>query len=82
VTSAYTEIADYATWINDVLVGAETPFFIADEQGRLDYLSLNGQVIYTGGTITTNTSSGGGGVFSWFASLALVVFARCRRRSL
>ncbi|PCD89285.1 S1 family peptidase [Vibrio mediterranei] len=81
VTAAYTEIADYATWIDSVLAGSETPFIVSDEQARLDYLSVNGQVIYTGGTTSSNTSSGGGGgALTWFTSLALLVIAGYRRR--
>ncbi|GAL27634.1 secreted trypsin-like serine protease [Vibrio variabilis] len=52
VTAAYTEVADYASWIDSVLDGQRVPTVIVTEQDRLDYLAANGRVIYQGGTIS------------------------------
>ncbi|GMQ48377.1 S1 family peptidase [Vibrio sp. 10N] len=80
VTSAYTEIADYASWIDSVLSGQRTPTVIVTEQDRIDYLGVNGRVIFQGGSTTTGGGDGGGGALSWWLSLSLMSLGWMRRR--
>ncbi|USD62609.1 serine protease [Vibrio sp. SCSIO 43140] len=80
VTAAYTEVADYVHWIDSVLAGQEIPTVTVTEQDRLDYLALNGRVIYQGGTISTTEGDGGGGEWSLWLSLGLLSLAVRRRR--
>ncbi len=79
VTAAYTEVADYSSWIDSVLAGSQTPFITSDEQDRLDYLANNGRVVLTGGSTTNSSSGGGGGSVGWYLSLFLLVVAYKRR---
>ncbi|GAL17124.1 secreted trypsin-like serine protease [Vibrio maritimus] len=80
VTAAYTEIADYASWIDSVLDGQRIPTVTVTEQDRLDYLAANGRVIYQGGTISSDEGGGGGGSVSLLITLKLTLIALLRRR--
>ncbi len=83
VTAAYTEIADYADWIDSVLNGQTVPTVTVTEQNRLDYLELNGRVIFQGGSVSSgggDGGSGGGGAWSWLLSVSLLGIGWLRRR--
>ncbi|MGF1771645.1 serine protease [Vibrio wakamikoensis] len=81
VTAAYTEIADYAGWIDSVLSGQQVPTLIVTEQDRIEYLEANGRVIFQGGTVNSGGGDGGGGgAWSWLLSLSLISLGWLRRR--
>lgn len=63
-TSVFTEILDYSTWIESVLLGSEPPKFVATEAKRQAYL---------------NPPSDSGGSFGWW-SLLLMFIPFIRRR--
>jgi secreted trypsin-like serine protease len=79
VTAAYTEIADYADWIDSVLSGQQTPSVIVTEQARIEHLEANGRVVFQGGSVSSGGGGGGGGAWSWILSLGLLTIARLRR---
>ncbi|MBF4258239.1 GlyGly-CTERM sorting domain-containing protein [Vibrio anguillarum] len=62
--SVFTEILDYSTWIESVLLGSEPPKFVATEAKRQAYL---------------NPPSDSGGSFGWW-SLLLMFIPFIRRR--
>ncbi|WP_019281003.1 trypsin-like serine protease [Vibrio anguillarum] len=62
--SVFTEILDYSTWIESVLLGSEPPKFVATEAKRQAYL---------------NPPSDSGGSFGWW-SLLLMFIRFIRRR--
>ncbi|MGL0819840.1 secreted trypsin-like serine protease [Vibrio vulnificus] len=73
VTSVFTEITDYASWIDSVLAGNETAKVTVTEQMRLDYMNGDtGSVDDTGSSgnneeapMSFGSSSGGGAVGLW-----------------
>ncbi|HDY8008741.1 TPA: trypsin-like serine protease [Vibrio vulnificus] len=73
VTSVFTEITDYAGWIDSVLAGNETAKVTVTEQMRLDYMNGDtGSVDDTGSSgnneeapMSFGSSSGGGAVGLW-----------------
>ncbi|MGR5219396.1 S1 family peptidase [Vibrio parahaemolyticus] len=79
VTAVYTEIVDYADWIDAVLAGQVAPYIVSDEQARTDYLEMYGGIFYTDENIsTTSSGGGGGGSLSWYLSLVLLLVASYR----
>jgi secreted trypsin-like serine protease len=83
VTAAYTEVADYADWIDSVLSNQLAPSIMVTEQDRIDYLNANDRVIFQGGTVSSELGGGGGGgAWSWLLSLSLICLSWLRRRVL
>lgn len=71
VTSVFTEIYDYQTWINDVLAGSETANYVATDAKRTAYLSS---------ISTTSSGDSGGGSLGWIGLLGLSFLAYFRKR--
>lgn len=84
VTAAYTEVADYESWISSVLSGEldDKPTAESSKEARDAYFASNGRVIFQGGTVSSEGSGGGGGggIWAWSISLSLLGIAWLRRR--
>ncbi|MCW8333413.1 S1 family peptidase [Vibrio paucivorans] len=66
VTSVFTEIYDYQSWIDSVLAGNETANYVATDAKRNSYLGTSG----------TSTSSSGGGSIGWLTLILLPLLRR------
>lgn len=71
VTSVYTEVKDYQSWISSVIAGNETPKAISNDALRKEWLQKY--------SLSTNTSSSSGGSIGWLA-MALLMFASIARK--
>jgi secreted trypsin-like serine protease len=83
VTAAYTEVADYESWISSVLSGElnDKPTAESTKEARDAYFATNGRVIFQGGTVSSGGGDGGGGgAWSWLLSLSLISLGWLRRR--
>ncbi|ELI5731751.1 trypsin-like serine protease [Vibrio fluvialis] len=70
ITSVFTNVYSYSSWINSVLSGAVTPNFVANDEKRANY---------TGFTTSTNSDSSGGSMSAWMiASLFILALRRYR----
>ncbi len=79
VTSVFTEVADYQTWITSVINGNETPKLTVTDQDRIDYLQANNGSISDNSSTYSSTKSSSGGAMGWGTMLVLLV-ATLRRR--
>ncbi len=94
VTSVYTEISDYDTWISNILVGvidSNTTRFIATDEARAAYdpslygsnteavTDLKDCSVTTEGSFTSSSSNSSGGSIDWLAGLFLTGLALVRR---
>ncbi|MGF1755935.1 serine protease, partial [Vibrio makurazakiensis] len=83
VTSVFTEIYDYRTWIDSVLAGSETPQRTVTGSDRQTYLDTYGRILLSGSnTLTTNDASGSsGGSLSFLGLGFLALIGRFRKAS-
>lgn len=78
VTSVYTEISDYNSWISGVLEGSIAPQFTATDELRASYSPGSSSVPDTDSSTTTVLRSSGGSI-DWFIGLCLVLIFRVRK---
>mgnify|MGYP000043871062 CR=1 FL=1 len=84
VTSVFTEIYDYRAWVDSVLAGNETPKSTSSNSQRVDYLNANGEVTFSGGTISVSdgsSQSSGGSVPWWYVSFLFGISVYRRLKS-
>lgn len=91
VTSVYTEVADYSTWISNVLAGNITPQFTATDALREAYGDGSSSTTTaesssdSGSFVSSASSDSSAGSLGWFAGLllsaTLIVRKRFRRQN-
>ncbi len=86
VTSVFTEITDYQSWIDDVLAGNVAPTLTATDAERTEYIATYGVLGGSSSTRSTNNSlvsgasGSGGGSFGGLGMLALSGLWLMRKR--
>lgn len=75
VTSVFTEITDYASWINRVLNGSESPSMTATDAERQAHIDQYGKITFISASeanTTVSSQESGGGTLGWLSLLALL----------
>ncbi|WP_162198968.1 trypsin-like serine protease [Vibrio mexicanus] len=76
ITSVFTEIYDYRTWIDSVIAGSETASYTATDARREEYLA---SLVDTGNTDSSSNSGDSGGSLPLWVLAGLGLFFSRRR---